>query len=188
MNIQLRIDFAPERVLTWLNTMVLHNADLMLAHPGLPLLYDSGVVYEREGEERFSDYLEVLKLGTEDCDSLAPARAGELVARGWRALGAGDDGFEVALRLRPSTIDAKVYLTTASRPGDPSPLYHVEVEYWLGGRRYTDDPSERLGMNGIIDPAVRGRWARTGARAGARFLTRNETVRAVSLGADGRFR
>lgn len=182
MKIELRIDFAPNRVLAWLNTLVLHNADLMLAHPGLPLLYDSGVIYRREGDERFADYLEVLKLGAEDCDSLAPARAGELLAHGWRALAPGDGGYELARVTRPDSVQAKVYLSTASADDDPAPLYHVEVEYWLGGRRFTDDPSERLGMNGDIDPAVTRRWAAVGARAGGRFMARQREIRAVSLG------
>lgn len=181
MQVQLLIDFRPERVLPWFNTMAVHNADLMLEKPGLPLLYDSGVIYAREDQERFSDYVEMLKSGQEDCDSLAPARAGELIARGWRALRAGDGGYTLATELRPRTIESRCFISTSSPVDDPAPLFHVEVEYWIDGRRFTDDPSERLGMNGRYDPAVVARWRRAGVQPGQR-ITIAGLVPVVSLG------
>src|SRR5688500_19684237 len=51
----------------------------------LPLLYDAGVVYRRELDETWCDFLNMLAQGHEDCDGLAAARAGELLARGWAA-------------------------------------------------------------------------------------------------------
>ena len=181
MQVQLLIDFRPERVLPWFNTMAAHNADLFLEKPGLPLLYDSGVVYAQEKLERFSDYVEMLKSGHEDCDSLAPARAGELIARGWRAMRDGDAGYALAEETRPRTIKALCFISTSSREDDPAPLFHVEVEYWIDGRRFTDDPSERLGMNGQYDPFVVARWRRAGVTPGQR-ITIAGLVPVVSLG------
>jgi hypothetical protein len=105
----------------------------------------------------------LLAQGHEDCDGLAAARAGELLARGWKALRAGDEGFELARRLRPASIRAEVMLTTRSEPNNPG-LYHCIVRYRLGDRWFRDDPSARLGMRGgRIDPLVSARWA---ARSG----------------------
>ena len=101
----------------------------------------------------------MLLQGHEDCDGLASARAGELQARGWRALRPGDDGYVLAQQLRPDPIRAEVMLTTRSRPDDTG-LYHCIVRYRVGGRWLRDDPSARLGMNGgRIDPLVKQRWS-----------------------------
>lgn len=159
MRIAVRLAFDENAALRLLNWLARENALLLRERPELPLLYDSGVVYRREVDETWSDYLNMLAQGHEDCDGLAAARAGELLARGWRALRPGDPGFETARRQRLKRIKAQVFLETTSRPGEPG-LYHCLVHYWIGGRRYRDDPSARLGMHGRITPDVRARWAR----------------------------
>ena len=164
MDIKLRLAFdekAAVRLLNWLaqeNARELRLYDRRARRFGsrpLPSLYESGVLYRREEEETWSDYLNLLLQGHEDCDALAAARAGELIARGWRMLRPrsagdavrypGDQGYEIARRDRPKSIHAEVMLTTHAEPGE-SGLYHCVVRYWLGGRWFRDDPSARLGM------------------------------------------
>ena len=164
MKIAVKLAFDEHGAVRLLNWLAQENAIILRAQPDLPLLYDSGVVYRRETDETWCDYLNMLAQGHEDCDGLAAARAGELIAKGWQALRKGDQGFEQAQRSRPATIPSEVMLTTRSTPEEPG-LYHCIVRYRVGGRWYRDDPSARLGMNGgRIDPLVRQRWA---SRAGA---------------------
>lgn len=159
MELSLHVTFSAPYILSLCNWLAGVNAGLHVEHRGLlPLLYDSAVVYEREDRETFRDVVALYQVGREDCDSLAPARAGELVARGWQALAPGDAGFELAQRTRPRTIEALCLLTT--RDTGPGPkLYHVEVDYWIAGQQFRDDPSARLGMNGSIDPLIARRRA-----------------------------
>lgn len=154
------------RLLNWLgleNARILRTYDARARRKGerpLPGLYESGVRYEREETELWSDYLNLLIQGHEDCDALAAARVGELRARGWRALRPrdpndpvrypGDGGYALARRLRPRSIRSEVMLTTNSEPGKPG-LFHCIVRYWIGGREFRDDPSARLGMLGDPD-------------------------------------
>jgi len=149
------------RLLNWLakeNEREIRIYDRRAAKKGeasLPTLYGSGVRYEVEKVELWSDYINLMIQGFEDCDALAAARAGELMARGWRVMRPrdpndpvrypGDGGFATAMRLKPRSIRAEVMLTTDGRPGRPG-LYHCIVRYWIGGREYRDDPSARLGM------------------------------------------
>ncbi len=159
----MKLAFDERGALRLLNWLAQENAILLRAQPDLPLLYDSGVHYRRETDETWCDYLNMLAQGHEDCDGLSAARAGELLAKGWRALRPGDAGYDAAARERPSTLPAEVMLTTRSEPEAPG-LYHCIVRYRVGGRWHRDDPSARLGMNGgRIDPLVQERWA---ARAG----------------------
>jgi hypothetical protein len=163
MKIAVKLAFDERGALRLLNWLAQENAILLRAQPDLPLLYDSGVTYRRETDETWCDFLNMLAQGHEDCDGLASARAGELLARGWRALRPGDDGYDDAVRERPASIPAEVMLTTRSRPDNPG-LYHCVVRYQVAGRWRRDDPSARLGMNGgRIDPLVKERWA---SRAG----------------------
>lgn len=163
MRIAVKLAFHEQAAVRLLNWLAQENAILLRAQPNLPLLYDSGITYRRERDETWCDFLNMLAQGHEDCDGLAAARAGELLARGWKALRPGDDGYDLAQRERPASLRAEVMLTTRSRTDDPG-LYHCIVRYPLGGRWLRDDPSARLGMNGgRIDPLVKQRWA---ARAG----------------------
>ncbi len=158
MKIAVKLAFDEGGALRLLNWLAQENAVILRARPELPLLYDSGVVYERERDETWCDFLNMLAQGHEDCDGLSAARAGELIARGHRALLPGDSGYAEAQRRRPMSIPAEVMLKTRSRPQAPG-LYHCIVRYRVGVVWHRDDPSKRLGMNGNIDPTVRRRWA-----------------------------
>ena len=151
------------RLLNWLaeeNARIFRVYDRRAKAKGeapLPGLYESGVRYEREDEELWSDVLNLYLQGFEDCDALAAARAGELQARGYKALSPrdevdpvrypGDEGLALAWRLKIKSIPAEVILTTRARPGRPG-LYHCIVKYQIGGKVFYDDPSARLGMFG----------------------------------------
>ena len=159
MRIAVKLAFDEEAAVRLLNWLARENAILLRAQPDLPLLYDSGVYYQREVDETWCDFLNMLVQGHEDCNGLAAARAGELRARGWGALRPGDQGFLEAQRTRPSHIPAEVMLTTRSSPANPG-LYHCIVRYPIGGMWFRDDPSARLGMyRGRVDPLVQQRWA-----------------------------
>ena len=157
MKIAVKLAFDEQAALRLLNWLAQENAIILRARPDLPLLYDSGVVYRRETDETWCDYLNMLAQGHEDCDGLAAARAGELIAHGWKALRAGDDGFEEARRRRPVSIPSEVMLKTRSSTDQPG-LYHCVVRYRIGTSWHRDDPSKRLGMNGTIHTSVRQRW------------------------------
>ena len=159
MKIAVKLAFDEKGALRLLNWLAQENAIIVRAQPELPLLYDSGVVYQRETDETWCDYLNMLAQGHEDCDGLSAARAGELLAKGADALRSGDAGFEAARRARLRTIPAEVMLTTRSRPDAPG-LYHCIVRYRVGRTWHRDDPSARLGMHGgRIDPLVKARWS-----------------------------
>jgi len=158
MRIAVKLAFDEKGALRLLNWLAQENAIIVRAQPELPLLYDSGVVYRRETDETWCDYLNMLAQGHEDCDGLAAARAGELLARGAAALREGEPGWADARRAGMTSIPAEVMLTTRSRPDRPG-LYHCVVRYRVGRAWHRDDPSARLGMNGgRIDPLVRRRW------------------------------
>jgi len=146
MKITIKLAFDENAALRLLNWLALENAVILRNKPDLPGLYESGVVYRRESTEVWCDYVNMLVQGHEDCDGLAAARAGELMARGYRALSPGDGGYKLAKRLKPLKIRAEVMLRTRSPVHKPG-LYHCIVRYWVGKRMYRDDPSARLGMN-----------------------------------------
>lgn len=139
------VDFDEGEAVSLLNWMARHNRRVLVKNPDFPGLYESGVRYEREEVETWLDYTELLVQGHEDCDGLAAARAGELLARGWRALHQGEGGFAAARELRLGSIVAEVVLATRTLPGEHG-LYHCIVRYVVDGRVYWDDPSARLGM------------------------------------------
>jgi hypothetical protein len=156
VKIAVKLAFDEMGALRLLNWLAQENAVILRARPDLPLLYDSGVVYQREQDETWSDYINLLAEGHEDCDALAAARAGELVARGWKAMSSDDEGWELAAKLKPATIPAEVMLRTRARPDEPG-LYHCIVRYPIDGKWFRDDPSARLGMYGTIARSV---WRR----------------------------
>ena len=156
----------------WSMDALLHMGEVVtsynVSHPAFanaPLLYDTGVVYQLDPEdEPWMTFDQVYARGAGDCEDLGGWRAAELRARGWRALRAGDGGFEEAQRLQPSTIRA--WADVLEYPGRQ---YHVVAHYEVGGVIHQDDPSARLGMRlGNIDPAVLDRWNRAGVRPKAR--------------------
>ena len=145
MDITVALAFSERDAVSLLNWLARVNARILQENPGLPGLYQARVVYKRETTETWSDYINLLAQGWEDCDSLAAARAGEILARGSKALSSGDGGYKEAKRLRLRRIRAEVFLRTRSHPDEPG-LYHCLVRYRVGGRWYFDDPSARLGM------------------------------------------
>ena len=145
MRIAVKLAFDENAALRLLNWLARENARILRRHPELPGLYDAGVVYRRERGETWCDYLNLLARGHEDCDGLAAARAGELLARGSRALRPGDGGYTEARARRLRSVEAETMLRTRTREGKPG-LYHVIVRYRVGSRWYRDDPSARLGM------------------------------------------
>ncbi len=166
MQIAVRLAFHEEGAVRLLNWLALEDARILRDNPTLPSLYDSGVVYRRETEEVWSDVVNTITAGHEDCDALAAYRAGELLARGWRVLGDGDpiEAVAAARKTRPKSIKAEVIITTRTVFGRPG-LYHCIVRYWVNGKQYRDDPSARLGMRrGRIDVAVRRRWKQLGVK------------------------
>ena len=143
MKVCLKMAFAEGAALRLLNWLAKENARIIRARPDLPGLYAAGVRYQREPDEVWCDYLTLLAVGHEDCDGLAAARAGELLARGGKALSPKDGGYRKGRRLR--SIQAEVLLLTTSGKLQPG-QYHCIVRYRVGGKWYRDDPSARLGM------------------------------------------
>lgn len=158
MRIAVKLAFDERAALRLLNWLAQENARLLEERPELPLLYDSGVVYQRENDETWCDFINMLAQGCEDCDGLAAARAGELMARGWQALRPGDAGYELARRGNLKRLRAEVLLRTNATADEPG-LYHCIVRYKVGDQWHRDDPSARLGMNGQIASEVQQRWA-----------------------------
>ncbi len=145
MIIKVALTFNERDAVSLLNWLARCNARLLRERPSLPLLYATSVKYGREEEELWSDYIQLLAQGWEDCDALASARAGELIARGWKALSPRDPGYASAKAAGLTTIPAEVALTTSVREGEHG-LYHCVVRYVVNGTAWYDDPSARLGM------------------------------------------
>ena len=145
MIIKVALTFNERDAVSLLNWLARCNARLLRERPSLPLLYATSVKYGREEEELWSDYIQLLAQGWEDCDALAAARAGELIARGWKALSPRDPGYASAKATGLTTIPAEVALTTSVREGEHG-LYHCVVRYVVNGTAWYDDPSARLGM------------------------------------------
>ena len=145
LSIELRMTKSERGLVELLNLIARHNRDLMWERPDLPLLYESGVRYQREPREIWSDYLATLEQGHEDCDALAAARAGELMAWGHEAMSPVDGGFAAARRAGLRSIPAWVQLHTRGVHGSAN-LYHCVVIYRVLDQFYRDDPSARLGM------------------------------------------
>ena len=145
MNITVALTFNERDAVSLLNWLARCNARLLRERPSLPFLYAANVHYEREEVETWSDFIQLLAQGWEDCDALAAARAGELIARGWKALSPKDPGYAAAKAANLTSIPAEVALTTQLRPGEHG-LYHCVVRYVVAGTVWFDDPSARLGM------------------------------------------
>lgn len=153
MDFSVRLAFSEHGAVRLLNFLARENALIFRADPELAGIYESGTVYRREPYEIWSDVTNMYLQGHEDCDALAAGRAGELLARGYRALNVlrGDFGALRALELRLPKIQAEVVLRTRTDVGSEGGLYHCIVRYVVDGEVYYDDPSARLGMYGFID-------------------------------------
>lgn len=158
MDIIVRLRFDERGALRLLNWLAWENAVILTQRPDVPRLYDTSVRYQRERKETWSDCLETLAAGWEDCDSLAAWRAGELMARGQRAMLPFDPGYEAASGLENIAADC-IIKTRSPAPGGQ---YHCVTRYWIGKREYYDDPSARLGMNGRWDSNIVRRRKRMG--------------------------
>ena len=167
MNIRVKLAFHEGAAVRLLNWLAGENARILRARPDLPLLYDTAVVYRRERDETWCDVLNTILHGKEDCDGLSAYRAGELIARGWRALRPGDEGYEQAVLSKPETIAAEVFLRTRVPVGGAG-TYHCVVRYPVDGVWYSDDPSARLGMHGFITDEVKVRRSKRRARRARR--------------------
>lgn len=121
VRVELADGLTPGALRALLRALVETNMDQLRRHPRMPQLYGSGVRYQREGRERFSDAAATLRRGYGDCEDLAAWRVAEL-------RNAGEDA-RPAFRLRTFV-------------GGP-PLYHVLV---ARGDGRIEDPSRRLGM------------------------------------------
>lgn len=106
-----------------LETVDALNRSWLQAHPNVPPLYETGVIYRREPREIREDFATapiVLARGWGDCDDLAPWRSAELVVR--------------------HGINARPIVQRVARN-----TWHCVVEL-ADGRLL--DPSRRLGMRG----------------------------------------
>lgn len=145
MDIVMRCTFNEREAVSLLCWLSRANSRLLGERPDLPSLYESGVVYEREEQETWCDVVQLYAQRWEDCDGLAAARAGELIARGVRAMRPDEPGYAAAREEGLGSIPAEVCLTTRVQPGEHG-QYHCIVVYRIMGRTYWDDPSARLGM------------------------------------------
>jgi hypothetical protein len=114
-----------------LQSIVLSNRYYLHTHPNTPLLYSSGVRYQREPNafryEEFADIPTVLKRGWGDCDDLVAWRVAEIQHR----------------EKRPA--DPLIYWRLHERPnGSPLTIWHVQVRRQDTGE--VEDPSRLLGM------------------------------------------
>lgn len=111
------------RAITWLMLgLSLVNRDWYLANPSAPRLFTSKVVYRPETTENWQDWPTLLATGAGDCEDLACARIGELMAQG---------------------INALPFITWRQRRGGT--VYHALVR-WPDGK--IEDPSLARGMRG----------------------------------------
>lgn len=179
MNIRIKLAFHEGAAVRLLNWLAGENARILRARPDLPLLYDTAVVYQRERDETWCDVLNTILHGKEDCDGLSAYRAGELIARGWRALRPGDEGYEAAVLAKPKSIPAEVFLRTRVPVGG-SGTYHCVVRYPVEGAWYSDDPSARLGMHGFIGDDIKARRAKRRARRQPNGSSAPNTLRSRS--------
>lgn len=136
-----------------LEGFVLANV-VVISDPEFPgrLYHDTEVVYRTEGSETWSTADQVLAQGWDDCDSLATWLAASIRVYGSQALLPGTPGHTAAERY--GVQKAQAYLETRVPKGARG-LFHCLVRYQVNGTWYREDPSERLGMNGVaIDPTV----------------------------------
>jgi len=112
-------------LLAQIEAMVQCNEYWLRHHGDTPGIYESGVIYKREGKpEIWLDIPHIMLQGFDDCEGLSSWRAAELRVAGYQA---------------------NAVLKRFNRP-DGSTLYHCITEVREGDQVYIDDPSARLGM------------------------------------------
>lgn len=105
------------------------NMVWLMLNPRAPLLYESGVVYRREGiPEQWFDAPSILRRGFDDCEGLAAFLAAEMRVRGPNS--------ETNERIPTATVCLKKTRTAG--------LWHAQVCDLATGRVW--DPSRKLGM------------------------------------------
>lgn len=111
-----------------LNALAAINCDILKRDPTIPLLYESGVVYQREapGVEEWQDIVETLRRGFGDCEDLACWRVAELRER---------EGVQATPDFTLRNVEVS--------PGEFTKVFHIFVRL-PGGLR--EDPSRMLGM------------------------------------------
>jgi hypothetical protein len=125
-------DAAHAAVGACLSALAAIDRDWLRAHPGAPLLYQSGVTYEEEppGQDDWLDVATALAEGVADCEDLACWRAAELA-------------------VRSGVAAAPTYLWRRRPRGGL--LYHIQVAWpdtsgKISRASPVEDPSRRLGM------------------------------------------
>lgn len=98
-----------------------------------PPLYQSGVVYRVEHQERFEDYASILQRGFADCEDLSAVRIAELRLLGYQA-----EPY-VSYQQRMMQQNGRIL---------PVVMFHVKLQYFSPevGDWVTEDPSAELGM------------------------------------------
>lgn len=115
-----------KKLLWLLEALIKCNLIYLASNPKTPLLYSSGVRYQREprSREEWQDIPTALKLTRADCEDLASWRVAELRHRG---------------------INARAHLKWFHSRKVNLTLYHVQVKLPDGT---IEDPSAKLGMKG----------------------------------------
>ena len=131
-------------------------AELDLSMGGIPLLYESGVVYEREprGTERWLSPSVVLSEGAADCEDLAAWRAAELTVTG-----ADPDAIAQVVRTGPRTWHAVVQRGDGTYEDPSAALGMMAAGGLMAPLRFILDPLDsrsrsrdyraRLELNGL---------------------------------------
>ena len=114
---------------TLLRALTQINEDWLRRIPDLPLLYQSGVRYQREekGKEEWTDCVETYERGWGDCEDLVCWRVAEL---------------RVRYGIREARPDFTLRLLPSENGGPPRRVFHIIVR--IGPDR--EDPSLKLGM------------------------------------------
>ena len=112
-----------------LEALTMADVAYLLAHPHTPNLYDAGVRYQEEPDDRdeWQDIPDTLERRTGDCEDLACWRVAELRVR-----------FGEPKATRRITVDQ-----LPNHRGQVVTTYHISVQHEDGT---VEDPSRRLGM------------------------------------------
>ena len=124
------------------------NCDQLRAFPGLPMLYESGVIYQREeeGQEDWQDIRSTLEYGYGDCEDLACWRAAELRVKGIGGRKINAHPFLRYRRIMPGRLMYHVMVEWPKEQARFGRSRGVHLLAWKG--KVLEDPSAALGMRG----------------------------------------